>query len=546
MHHQGTTPYTQRMVVAPTSNLAVPQTDGLTRGDVNGYFDACGNLKELGPDQPLAWDSRNQLQRTTQILRGGNDDDTEVYWYDGAGQRATKLGTARTSGTTRTERVRYLPGLELRDTEQTRAGEATPTPVERLQVLTLAAAGRQSVRVLHWEVGKPPTIENDQQRYSLDDQIGSSRLELDAHADVLTWEEYYPYGGTAMWSARSDTEAKYKYVRYSGQERDATGLYYYGMRYYAPWLSRWINPDPAGPVDGLNLFCMVGNNPISRKDATGLGIEKLFSRLRGQASSSTEGSGSKEIGYMQIGNARVPITQSPWENSLQIGDESRLTFQKGLVKTNQQQVSFRDPKVEIDFLDLYKKWNADTLYLERGVSSSHFSWNDISSKGEVKSEGDIDTPWQTMEGKGTRWLPTSPGSQSSLSVSIAIASANQTTTIREAISQRSDILMGAVLRFRAGKSSDLNINMLGSWEVLVQGPVLFPDFSVSHLVVSQAGEAPMALSLSSDRYFPSLSPAAPYLPPAQVENIEMQYKAQEFINRSEDLIKKMKDAGYFQ
>ncbi|WP_393940726.1 hypothetical protein, partial [Shewanella sp. S23-S33] len=28
---------------------------------------------------------------------------------------------------------------------------------------------------------------------------------------------------------------------------------------------------PAGPVDGLNLFCMVRNNPISRKDLLGLG-----------------------------------------------------------------------------------------------------------------------------------------------------------------------------------------------------------------------------------------------------------------------------------
>uniref|UniRef100_UPI001C2F76A9 RHS repeat-associated core domain-containing protein n=1 Tax=Burkholderia sp. GbtcB21 TaxID=2824766 RepID=UPI001C2F76A9 len=210
-------------------------------------------------------------------VRGGADDDHERYWYDGAGQRATKLGTAQTSGTTRSERVRYLPGLELRQTEQTRAGETIPTPVELLQVLALGAAGRSSVRVLHWELGQPETIENDQLRYSLDDQIGSSMIELDNQADILTREEYYPYGGTAVWSARSDIEAKYKYVRYSGQERDASGLYYYGLRYYAPWLGRWLNPDPAGPVDGLNLFCMVGNNPINRWDLGGLIFDKIFS-----------------------------------------------------------------------------------------------------------------------------------------------------------------------------------------------------------------------------------------------------------------------------
>uniref|UniRef100_UPI0027D25944 RHS repeat-associated core domain-containing protein n=1 Tax=Burkholderia sp. GbtcB21 TaxID=2824766 RepID=UPI0027D25944 len=67
----------------------------------------------------------------------------------------------------------------------------------------------------------------------------------------------------------------YKYVRYSGQERDASGLYYYGLRYYAPWLARWLNPDPAGPVDGLNLFCMVANNPVTFIDREGIAANRL-------------------------------------------------------------------------------------------------------------------------------------------------------------------------------------------------------------------------------------------------------------------------------
>ncbi|AZE50343.1 Putative insecticidal toxin complex [Pseudomonas chlororaphis] len=270
IQHVGLHPYTQQMVVASTSNRAVQQTLGLTSQDVDGFFDACGNLQQLTAGQPLTWDSRNQLLRTTQVLRSGPDDDHEVYWYDSAGQRATKLGTALTSGTTRTQRVRYLPGLELRITEQTQSGSTSVT--EALQVIQFAAAGRLALRVLHWEQGQPAEIENNQYRYSLDDQLGSSLLEVDQQADILTWEEYFPFGGTAVWSARNETETQYKFVRYSGQERDATGLYYYGFRYYAPWLGRWLNPDPAGTVDGLNLFCMVGNNPIIQKDVGGLGI----------------------------------------------------------------------------------------------------------------------------------------------------------------------------------------------------------------------------------------------------------------------------------
>jgi RHS repeat-associated protein len=41
----------------------------------------------------------------------------------------------------------------------------------------------------------------------------------------------------------------------------------------APWLARWINPDAAGSIDGLNLYVYVGNNPLKYIDPTaGLGF----------------------------------------------------------------------------------------------------------------------------------------------------------------------------------------------------------------------------------------------------------------------------------
>jgi insecticidal toxin complex protein TccC len=143
---------------------------------------------------------------------------------------------------------------------------------EILHVIT-ASAGSNSVQVLHWATKPPEDITNDQVRYSLNDHLKSSTLELDRNADLISQEWYYPYGGTACFAARSATEAKYKTVRYSGKERDATGLYYYGFRYYAPWLQRWINPDPAGYVDGMNLFRMVRNNPMTLHDLDGLSPE---------------------------------------------------------------------------------------------------------------------------------------------------------------------------------------------------------------------------------------------------------------------------------
>ncbi|CAI8994387.1 insecticidal toxin complex protein TccC [Pseudomonas sp. IT-P44] len=123
--------------------------------------------------------------------------------------------------------------------------------------------------MLHWEARRPSEINNDQQRYSLTDHLGSSAQELDQDANVITQERYYPFGGTA-WSNGEAVQVSYKTVRYSGKEQDATGLYYYGFRYYVPWLQRWLSPDPLWAIDGMNLYRMVRNCPLGFSDYQGL------------------------------------------------------------------------------------------------------------------------------------------------------------------------------------------------------------------------------------------------------------------------------------
>ncbi|MGE8356528.1 MAG: hypothetical protein ACN6N0_09065, partial [Microvirgula sp.] len=218
IHHQGSQSYTLAMVISNTSNRALQQSDGLTPSDVDAGFDAAGQLRTLAAGQPLGWDTRSQLQTVTLVQRDGEASDQESYRYDGHGQRSQKTLTTRTSGTTRSQRVRYLPGLELRDTTQTPDG-GSASAVETLQLLQLDGSGRLSVRALHWTLGQPADITNDGLRYSLADPVGSSLLELDDDAAVISWEAYYPYGGTAAWAARSDSEVSYKFVRYSGKER---------------------------------------------------------------------------------------------------------------------------------------------------------------------------------------------------------------------------------------------------------------------------------------------------------------------------------------
>ena len=259
-HHSGTE--TWRMAVSSTSNRSLPQrADGTLpdEGQIAEAFDGNGNLKALQPGQAMTWDSRNQLCEVIAVKREDGSDDSELYRYDGEGQRVRKVRVSQARSRTLTAEVRYLPGLEVHRNEAT--GEVR-------HVLTIEA-GRNSVRLLHWESGKPDGIENDQLRYSLSDHLGSSTLELDQEARLISHEGYYPFGGTAWWAARNTVEANYKTVRYSGKERDATGLYYYGFRYYAPWLQRWVNPDPAGDIDGQNLFLFVSQSPVGKRDPVG-------------------------------------------------------------------------------------------------------------------------------------------------------------------------------------------------------------------------------------------------------------------------------------
>ncbi|VVM79029.1 RHS repeat domain-containing protein [Pseudomonas fluorescens] len=246
------------MYTSARSNRSLGQRDdGSLPGepDISSGFDAGGNQKELQRGQSMLWDSRNQLHQVTLVKRETEPDDYECYRYDRPGHRLRKTGFAHSSGRTLRSEVRYLPGLEIH--HQADGEEHHVISVE---------AGRSNLRALHW----PQGVHSDQLRYSLSDHLGSSTLELDDEAGVLTQEHYYPFGGTACWAGKSALAAKYKTIRYSGKERDATGLYYYGYRYYAPWLQRWVSPDPLKTFDGLNVYVFVSSNSLSYLDAAGL------------------------------------------------------------------------------------------------------------------------------------------------------------------------------------------------------------------------------------------------------------------------------------
>jgi insecticidal toxin complex protein TccC len=259
--HEGAQKQGHRLLAAAQSNRCLPVLNDVEpdEEDFRNGFDANGNLLALQPGQSLHWDLRNQLREVRAVERDGGADDSERYVYGADGMRLRKIRQTQTNARTLIAETRYLPNLQIR----THSGTG-----ETLQIISVQA-GRSSVQVLHWESEPPNDINNDQLRYSLSDHLGSCALELDREGLVISHERYHPFGTTAWFAGREEIEASYKILRYSGKERDATGLYYYGFRYYVAWLQRWVNPDPSGASDGLNFFGFCGNNPVGRTDPDG-------------------------------------------------------------------------------------------------------------------------------------------------------------------------------------------------------------------------------------------------------------------------------------
>lgn len=257
---------TQHMLIDPKSNRGVRWKTGNPTPVFDDLFDRHGNQLTVQPGQPLQWNARDELESVTLVQRESGLNDAEHYRYS-QGVRVFKRHEIHTPTAEHFHQVRYLPGLEIR----------TRDNGEELHVITLGNA-----RCLHWAEKKPNGIATDQLRFNLEDHLGSCVMELDQQAQLISEEGFYPFGATAWMTAPSKIDVSCKFIRYSGKEMDVSGLYYYGARYYAPWLQRWISTD-AEQADGLNLYAFVGNNPMRFVDPDGNtraeGVIMLYSQF---------------------------------------------------------------------------------------------------------------------------------------------------------------------------------------------------------------------------------------------------------------------------
>ena len=320
--HQGVvTNWSTDMWISASSNRSMPAIDpgGTPVSQPESRFDAAGDLIRLPHVRRLEWDSLGRLARAVFIDRsaGGGPDDADTYQYDAEGTRIRKIEERLVAGAIETTEKAYLDGCEIKTIR--RSGN-----VSLRRVSSHVTVGGERAAIVHrWtddQTARETTdIKTPRFHYQVSDHLGGSVLELDASGALIAYEEYLPYGGTAFVASPSNREVSLRDYRYCSKERDdGTGLYAFGHRYYAPWMGRWLSPDPLGADgDGINLYQYVHGNPVTLTDPSGL---------------QTKGSG--KVRYVQTADPLAQFTIS-------LTAEQRADFQAG--RSVVVQAAGRDP-----------------------------------------------------------------------------------------------------------------------------------------------------------------------------------------------------------
>ena len=196
-------------------------TDGITY-----TINTVNEVTALSDGTSFTYDSNgNRIQRT-------KGTDTWAYTYD----YANRLTKVEKNSETQGEYVYDGDGKRMQVTEN---GETTTYIYFGIDTLYEENTTGKTCYIYgpKGQLAKRTTINGESNMfYYHTDHLGSTRLVTDSNRNIVSAISYHPYG-------EPDVEEGTEEYLFTGKERDSSGLYYHGARYYDPEVDRFITRD---------------------------------------------------------------------------------------------------------------------------------------------------------------------------------------------------------------------------------------------------------------------------------------------------------------
>jgi|GEM_PF-4992012 len=231
-------------------------------------FDADGN-RESSALWNYGWDGRNKLVRARTKTWNTAPQGWDVKFdYDAEGRRFRKEVTRYHNGNIAEQKVIHFvwDGWDLLyERHQDIHGNFLMDRkyVWGPDIADGAAGGAGGLLLIRETRG---TTTNDY--YPLFDGTGHVTSLADNTGKLVAEYWWGPFG--ELIAAKGEM-AKANPFRFATKYFDAeTGLYYFGHRYYDPTTGQWMNREPLGEEESLNLYSYCHNDPVNNVDVLGL------------------------------------------------------------------------------------------------------------------------------------------------------------------------------------------------------------------------------------------------------------------------------------
>jgi RHS repeat-associated protein len=270
-----------------------------TEKGVEYHYDKVGNIVkkvEAGKAFTYTYDANNNLLSVMMPDKG-----RVTYAYDPFGRRIVKRGAVWDEKTKKYENKSFERFLYFGDNEIAVYDHRNNLPV----MMRMVGLGYGQ------ETGATVSIEKGDTVYAVvHDNRGSISALVDAgDGSVVESYRYTAYGEEVLFNAAKEmveTSQCGNPWRYCGKHTDdETGYVWFGKRYYNTILGRWATRDPAGNIDGPNLYSYVWNAPMTYTDMLG-----LYSEGKGGVLGAFSSVLQSMIGFFRGGRSESDLSKS--------------------------------------------------------------------------------------------------------------------------------------------------------------------------------------------------------------------------------------------